>query len=115
MEEMDRKEKLKVLLGITPNEKDSQVEFVLETAEETVKNYCHIEEIPEGLSNTVIRMAMDIYRNEQPGESEVPLAVKSISEGDTSTGFGAAESAGYAESVLKDYRGQLNRYRKVVF
>lgn len=115
MAETDRKEKLKSLLGITGDEKDVLVGFAIENAEETVKNYCHIEEVPEGLSNTVIRMAMDIYRKEQPGESETPLAVKSISEGDTSTSFGTPETGGYAESVLKDYKIQLNRYRRVVF
>lgn len=108
---------LKQLLGFAEDntEKDVLVTFAQENAEELVKNYCHIEEIPEGLSKTVLRIAMDIYRNEQPGGSEVPQAVKSVSVGDTTTSFGTAESQGHSESILKDYKRQLNRYRKVGF
>lgn len=109
--EPEQVERLKVLLGI----KDVLAEFVLESAEEIVKNYCHIDAIPLGLSTTILRMATDIYRNEQPGDDAVPVVVKSISEGDTSTSFGAAETTGYSESILKNYKKQLNRYRKVKF
>lgn len=109
--------KLKPLLGINEEDssKDALVKFAIETAEEVIKDYCNIEEVPEGLINTLLRMAMDIYRNEQPGSGEVPQAVTSVREGDTSTGFGVVETAGYKESMLKDYRKQLKRYRKVFF
>ncbi len=112
---MDRLETLKQLLGITGDEKDVLLNFVLNDTEETVKNYCNIEEIPEALQYTVIRMATDIYRNEWLGDDTIPTAVKSISEGDTSTSFGAVESAGYAQTILKDYRTQLNRFRRIDF
>lgn len=110
-------DKLKLLLGISDSDAgiDTAVEFAIDNAEETVKNYCHIDSIPEGLSTTVLRMAMEIYRNERPGESNVPQAVKSISAGDTSTSFGTVETTGYAESLLKNYKSQLNRYRKVAW
>lgn len=93
---------------------DACLEFAYNTAKEIVINYCNIDEIPESLGNTVIHIAMDIYRNEQPGET-TPQAVKSLSIGDTTTGFGTVSSASYEESILKDYRKQLNRFRKVVF
>ncbi len=108
-------ETLKSLLGISEEGQEPLLEFALRDAEETVKNYCNLEEIPEGLKHTVIRMAMDICRNEQFGDSAVPMAVKSISEGDASTSFGTVESSGYAQTLLKDYQKQLNRYRKVKF
>lgn len=108
-------EKLKSLLGIKEEDKTIYAEFALDHAEETVKNYCHINTIPEGLTMTVLRMAMDVYRNERLGEVEIPQAVKSISMGDTSTSFGITETPGYAESLLRDYKKQLNPYRKVVF
>lgn len=115
MAEKEKVEKLKTLLGIKGEEKDVYAEFALDSAEETIKNYCHIGEVPAGLHTTMMRMAMDIYRNERYGESGVPQTVKSVSEGDTSTSFGTVETGGYAESVLKCYKAQLNRYRKVVF
>lgn len=108
-------ETLKGLLGASGDGQGLALEFALKDAEETVKNYCNLVELPKGLEHTVLRMAMDIYQNEQFGDSAVPVAVKSISEGDTSTSFGAAESPSYAQSLLKNYRKQLNRYRKVVF
>lgn len=106
---------LKSLLGIPDNSKDILLQLTISQIEETIKNYCNVEEVPEELKNTAYRMAMDIYRNEQPGETEKPQAVKSVSIGDTSTSFGDAASSNYVQSILKDYKGQLNRYRRVVF
>ena len=57
-------------------------------------------------------MVIDLYRYDRPGELEAPLAVTSISEGDTSTSFTSAGDA-LAGGGLKDYQGQLNRYRRV--
>lgn len=115
MEDIAALEKLKALLGIQGEEKNILVNFALESAEEIIKNYCHIEEIPEGLSATLYRIAVDIFKNEHFGEESAAQAIRSITIGDTSTSFGTAESSGYAESVIKDYKSQLNRFRKVVF
>lgn len=52
--------KLKALLGIEDESKDVILEFVIADVEETIKNYCHVEEMPEGLQNTGYRMAMDL-------------------------------------------------------
>ena len=60
----DQISKLKKLLGVETADKEFAVSFALDTANELIVNYCHISEIPEGLSNTVLRIAMDIYRNE---------------------------------------------------
>lgn len=108
---------LKVQLGVAEADKsiDVQIQFALDSAVETVLNYCGIEEIPEGLTISLIRMAMAIYRNEQPGDSSNPQAVKSISEGDTSTSFSDIMTQSFRDSLLNNYKKQLNRYRKVVF
>ena len=60
---MDR-EKLKRLLGIKDDGRDFIVDFLIEDVEESIKNYCNVEELPEGLLNTAYRMAIDLYRNE---------------------------------------------------
>jgi hypothetical protein len=116
---MEALDTLKVMLGIdTATEDkaaDAKLGFVLDDAREIIRNYCNIDEIPEGLGNTLVRMAADIYRNEHPGEPDVPQGVKSVTTGDTSTSFGVTETNGYAESLLRNYRGQLNRYRRVAF
>lgn len=108
-------EMLKVLLGIQNDEKEILLQFAYWNAIETVKNYCQVEEVPEGLDMTVLRMAADIYRNEQMGNAEIPQAVTSVSVGDTSTNFKESKESGYSQSLLKDYRKILNRYRRINF
>lgn len=110
-----QQETLKKLLGLPEEEENVLIGFVIENAEEMVKNYCHIKEIPQGLLTTVLRMAADIYRNEQFGDGEVPMNTKSMSEGDVSMSFGTVESSGYSDTLLKNYEKTLNRYRRVVF
>ncbi|MDO4267450.1 MAG: phage head-tail connector protein [Eubacteriales bacterium] len=106
--------KLKALLGIPEEDtgRDVALQFLLDDVQETILNYCNLVTLPEGLTNTAYRMAMDLYRYERPGEDAAPLAVTSISEGDTSTGFGNAADA-LAGGILKNYQTQLNRYRKL--
>lgn len=116
MAETLRFDNLKELLGLKDAaDKDPLVKFALNSAEEIVLNYCNIKEIPDRLSNTVLRMAMDIYRNEQPGEEETPQVVKSITVGDTSTSYGSGTDENFAKSLAKNYRSQLNRYRRGLF
>ena len=109
-------EKLKALLGIADESKDAVLNFIIEDVEETIKNYCQIEEVPQGLINTAYRMAMDLYRNENIGSEDCALgSVSSITEGDTSTSFRQYADDNFKDTVLKNYKPQLNRYRKVVF
>ncbi len=111
-------QKLKGLLGI-PEEDDSrdpQLAFILEDARETILNYCNIEELPEGLVNTAYRMAMDLFRNENVGQAEAAAGpVSSLSEGDTSVSFHQSVDEAFKDTILKDYRPSLNRYRKAAF
>ena len=109
---------LKELLGMDAEDtgKDTLLQFVLDNVQEVILNYCHIDELPDGLSNTAYRMAVDLYRNEGIGSAEGKTGdVTSIKEGDTEISFGSSKySAGFAESVLKNYAMQLNIYRRVV-
>lgn len=108
--------KLKELLGIEDESKDVILEFVIADVEETIKNYCYVDEMPDGLQNTGYRMAMDLYRNENIGsESAAVGSVSSITEGDTSTSFRQYVDDNFKDTVLKNYKSSLNRYRKVVW
>lgn len=106
--------RLKELLGIQPEEfsRDTELLFVIDDVEETVKNYCHLSKVPAGLENTCYRMAIDLCRAEGFGQTEAPVVVASISEGDTSTSF-TSRSSELAETLLKNYKAQLNSYRKL--
>lgn len=111
-------QKLKTLLGIPMEDisRDLALAFVLEDVEETILNYCGIEKLPKGLENTAYRMAMDLYRNENVGQEEAATGpVASLSEGDTSTSFHQCADGNFKDTVLKNYRPGLNRYRKAAF
>lgn len=106
--------KLKTLLGIEDDSKDVILEFVIDDVEETIKNYCHVDTVPDGLMNTGYRMAMDLYRNENIGScTGATGSVSSITEGDTSTSFRQYVDDNFKDTVLKNYKSSLNRYRKV--
>lgn len=114
---MTQLEKLKKLLGI-PLDDDSKnflLQFTLEDVEQIIKDYCGIKEVPGGLHNTILRMAVDLYRNENLGEEDIPLgSISSISEGDTSVSF-MSDNAEFKDTLTKNYKVQLNRYRKLVW
>ncbi|VIG06979.1 phage protein [Clostridioides difficile] len=108
-------ERLKKLLGISKEDysKEMILEFILEDVEEIVKNYCNISVIPKELNSTVLRMSIDMYKNESLGSEDIALgSISSISEGDTSVSYRSSSSE-FKESLLKDYKSQLNRYRKI--
>ena len=109
--------KLKQLLGIAETDisKDVVLEFIIEDTKETILNYCHLEVIPKGLINTSYRMAVELYKNENLGDQSVALgSISSISEGDTSTSF-RSNASEFKESVLKNYKVQLNKYRRLTW
>lgn len=108
--------KLKQLLGIEDELQDIQLKFIISDVEEIITNYCNIEEVPKGLLNTSYRMAVDLYRNENLGHEESALgSVSSISEGDTTTSFKQSVDDNFKDTLLKNYKPQLNRYRRLVW
>lgn len=108
-------DKLKNLLGITGDEKDDALQFVIDDVTEMIVDYCNINELPEGLKNTAYRMAMDLYRGVGPGEEDSPLGpVTSIKEGDITTSF-ASTADNLRSGPLSGYKTQLNRFRRIKF
>ena len=115
MTEQEKLAKLKAILGISDDTKDSILTFALEKVRDMICNYCRINDIPEGLGNVQLSMAMDIYRSESLGQEKAEGTVKSMTEGDVSVSFGSAVSSSENPGMdfLKNYTAQLNRYRKV--
>lgn len=108
--------KLKRLLGLNiEDDLDELVIFSLDNACEIVRNYCNLDGVPEGLKNTVLRMAMDLYRHENIGsEGSSSGVVSSIKEGDTTVSYTNLHGE-FKDTILKDYSKQLNQYRKISF
>lgn len=110
----------KPLIGVSVSDTsmNAPLQFILDDVEETILNYCNVEEIPDGLKNTAYRMAMDIYRSENIGQAndDIKGEVSSITEGDTSISFKATgENKLKADNILKNYQAQLSKYRKLVW
>ena len=107
--------KLKLLLGVENDEKDAILCFVLDKIQDMVCNYCNIEEVPKGLENVMLNMAVDLYRAESLGQETAEGTVKSITEGDVTVSFSSASAVSENSGMqfLKGYTAQLNRYRKL--
>lgn len=105
---------LKQLIGIDleDNKKDMLIKFALDDAQSIILNYCNVNEVPEGLNTTWIKMSIDLYRNENLGSEETGKYVSNISEGDSSVSFKSNYSE-FKDSLLKNYISQLNRYRRL--
>ncbi|MDF2881581.1 MAG: hypothetical protein K0R54_2138 [Clostridiaceae bacterium] len=106
---------LKDVLGIerTDITKDTILNFSLDDATTIIINHCHIDEVPTGLFTTFIRMARDIYLNENLGSEAVALgSISSIQEGNTTTQF-RSNAAELKDSLIRDYKKQLNTYRVI--
>ena len=103
---------LKNLLGITDDNKDVILQFILDKTEEYICNYCAIDEVPQGLNNTLISMAIDTYRAESFGQEKQEGTIKSITEGDVSVSFGSFYSNNPSAEFLENYKAQLDVFRK---
>lgn len=108
-------DKLKELLGLDLRDTSNNVtlNFIIDDIKEIILNYCNVEELPKGLVNTAYRMAIDAYRNENIGEEENSLgSISSISEGETTVSYRSSATE-FKDSLIKDYKVQLNQYRKI--
>ena len=107
----ERLEKLKLLLGVKNEEKDNILLFVLDKTQDMVCNYCNIEEVPKGLENVLLNMAVDLYRAESLGQEQAEGTVKSITEGDVTVSFASASAISHNRGMqfLKNYTAQLKR------
>lgn len=106
---------LKTLLGMDAAQEtnDTILLFILETVITQVLDYCHRKDLPSGLKNTIVRMSVDMYREEQYGSASAPTKEQSVKVGDTSTTFSTEQSSYYVDSLMKNYEKQLNNYRKL--
>lgn len=106
-------DKLAKLLGVADD--NAYLEFALTDAKNIILGYCHIDTIPSRLETTCYRMAMDIFRNEKFGEDGELGRLSSLTEGDVSISYGQRYDEIFTASLLKNYKAQLNPFRKLVF
>lgn len=111
---MDITGRLKLLL---PDIDAELLTFASDLVGDTIKNYCNVPEVPEGLYNVAAAMVVDAWRQHQFGTAELEPEAKGVTRGDTSFSF--ASSAEQMQAIIsnpgftQDYRAQLNAYRKL--
>ncbi len=98
-------DELKAVVG--ENAADEEVKFAAATAEEYIKNYCRVENVPEGLKYTALNMAVDFLRARKLAEND---GVKKIEEGDVAVTF--EESKKGFDDVTESYKPMLDLFRK---
>ncbi|MEA4972926.1 MAG: hypothetical protein VB119_07055 [Candidatus Metalachnospira sp.] len=106
---------LKKLVGGQSTDSPFLFEFTVDKAWNMICSYCNIDTVPDALETTLLSMCIDIYRTENYGSKEEKSSVKSISEGEASVSYASAYSSNPSSEFLKDYKSQLNKYRKVAW
>lgn len=115
MEKSELVSSIKKLVGEQLTDNTFYFEFTVDKVLNMVCDYCNIDTVPDGLETTVLSMCVDIYRTENYGNAEEKSTVKSVSEGDVSVSYAPACSNNPSTEFLKDYKSQLNKYRKVAW
>lgn len=132
---------VKVKLGAdTPSE--PLLKITVDEIEQTILNYCNINEIPKELTYTFANMVVDLFRYEdefikattvsvEGGEEEAEPDVNtgninSIRVGDTTITFGSGSDTSIynknlrshqanLDTVVLDYESQLKKFRRLVW
>lgn len=100
---MERLEKLKLILGIEGTEQDALLEYLLESTEQKILNYCNLDELPTELENVLVEMAARFY-NSPDG------VAASMKVGDTSVNYSTVKDE---QNIIHDYKAQLHRFRRL--
>lgn len=102
--------------------------FAVEKATNTVKNDCNVSEVPEGLVNIAVDMAVGEFLTAKKAFSpsdiaglDLDYAVKQIQAGDTNTVFAVGDGSltpeqrlnGFINYLLTYGRSEFNCYRKI--
>jgi hypothetical protein len=86
-------------------------------AEQLIKNYCGITEVPGPLTFVWAELALASLADNEAAGGSLPATgavLSAVSLGDTSYSFAAAKD-GAAASLRQDVKSQLNRWRKGLF
>lgn len=116
-------QKVKILLGITTEDQDDVLEYVIQTVQALVLRYINWDELPLELENVLAVMCVSYYKAAGLGTTAAaPGAVSSVKRGDVQTSFavGSGSSGSAGTFNLGNDNGDffgwktvLNEYRKL--
>ena len=95
--------------------------FYFDLVESRVKNFCHVDTIPEGLELVVVQMVAEFYRgmaSQRALQVSGGRGISSISRGDTTISYGSGSSADGGATlrldiILANYAHQLYAFRRL--
>lgn len=111
----------------------SLIDLAVEEVEQEIKNYCHIDKVPEELKFTWANMTVDLVRYQYANTPESTENenfslgdVSALKVGDTNIGFGAGGATNAhniaikshspnLDDIVMNYRQQLNAFRRMVW
>ena len=115
-------------LGVTGAADDPLLEIIIRTVQYDIQNKTNQSEIPEGLVNVAVYMAVGEYLSMKKASGQLDgfdldAAIKQIQEGDTNTVFAIGDGSSTPEQRLNsliDYLingriGEIYRYRRFVW
>lgn len=89
---------------------DEHLDYILAELVQRLLNYCNIEEIPDELDYTIARMA-DLALRQATGHLDGEA--KTIKVGDTSVSFDIDAATKALNSLMGDFEGELNEFRRL--
>ena len=115
-------EKVKVLVSHKLRDNSISKDIIcmaIEEAEQVIKNYCNLREVPTELAFTWANMACDIVKSYNAEETGEPVngGPASVSMGDTTVSISNSRSGtGHVvdlDGLIQNYREQLQKFRRV--
>ena len=119
----DRLSKVKALLGITVDDQDDVIMYVIETVEDLVLSYINHDTLPPPLEKALVVMCVSYYKAAGLGSTQAAVGqVTSVKRGDVTTSFATTSGASGSASTFNlgadgndffGWRTVLNEYRKL--
>ena len=104
-------QKVKTLLGITTEDQDDVLEYVIQTVQTLVLRYINWDELPLELENVLAVMCVSYYKTAGLGTTAAaPGAVSSVKRGDVQTSF--AVGSGSSPSTWETTTGTSSAGRQ---
>jgi len=112
---------VKLRLGLSDDALKPLIESYIEEIGARILHYCNVQSVPSGLKFVWVSMVIDAVRVDLPNVDEIGQTVAdggNVKIGDTSVSAGQGSgitnvSKSAIETVVFNYRVDLNRYRKL--
>lgn len=90
---------------------DNIIDLVIEEANENIKRYCNLDEVPKELKFILVSISFDILTKQYvKNDDEV---VESIQQGDTKISFKNPSEPLNSKNILNQYIKDLNKFRRL--